>query len=280
MTKLLLVGMIGSATTLIPGLAHAQFVQDSADYLAADTVDMVFSVKPDAAGDNRKLQADLYVFNDGNDIGGATMGFSWDNPNLHMDSAFLSPEATSAFSFYSFVFDRNQLDSTNANQRFLFAGFLQSLPAMAAFPARRLWASYYFTLTNWSETDSIVIDTLMWGGGTVFKIGGIPPGGGVFSYRPYWTGRKVVLDSPPSCCVLRVGDANCAGGDEPTIADVAVLIDYLFISGILPCCIPEADVNQSGGPDPTAQDITISDVSLLQDYLFITGPSLGLADCF
>jgi len=82
-----------------------------------------------------------------------------------------------------------------------------------------------------------------------------------------------------SCCVLRTGDANCQDGDEPTISDVAVLIDFLFISGNPPCCIPEADVNQSGGANPTLEDVTISDCSYLQDYLFITGPSLGLPDC-
>ena len=67
------------------------------------------------------------------------------------------------------------------------------------------------------------------------------------------------------CCVEHVGDVNGQGGDEPTIGDVSVLIDALFITGdwtILPCPA-EADVNQSGGCNPTAADITISDISLL-----------------
>jgi len=36
--------------------------------------------------------------------------------------------------------------------------------------------------------------------------------------------------------------------------------------------LAEGDTNQSGGPDPTCDDITISDISILIDYLFITGP--------
>ena len=85
-----------------------------------------------------------------------------------------------------------------------------------------------------------------------------------------------------SCCVLRVGDANGLGGDEPTIGDVSVMIDAKFISGtctgILEC-LTEADINQTGGTAPTCDDITIGDISILIDYLFITGPSLGLPQC-
>ena len=83
------------------------------------------------------------------------------------------------------------------------------------------------------------------------------------------------------CCVGRVGDANGQGGDEPTIGDVSVIIDALFISvepGLLPC-LAEADINQTGSTNPVFSDVTIADISALIDYLFITGPSLGLPDC-
>jgi hypothetical protein len=84
-----------------------------------------------------------------------------------------------------------------------------------------------------------------------------------------------------SCCMGRVGDANGVGGDEPTIGDVSVMIDALFISNDwnLLQCLEEADINQSGGSSPTSDDITIGDISILIDYLFITGPSLGLPAC-
>jgi hypothetical protein len=83
------------------------------------------------------------------------------------------------------------------------------------------------------------------------------------------------------CCTGRVGDANGTGGDEPTIGDVSSMIDFLFISQspYAVACIPEADVNQSGGQFPERDDVTIGDISLLIDYLFITGSSLGLPNC-
>jgi predicted CxxxxCH...CXXCH cytochrome family protein len=93
--------------------------------------------------------------------------------------------------------------------------------------------------------------------------------------------NNVLSLSAGSCCVGRVGDANGQGGDEPTLSDISVLIDLLYISGdflIVPCPA-EADVNKSGGSEPTYADVTISDISMLIDYLFITGPSVGLADC-
>jgi hypothetical protein len=85
-----------------------------------------------------------------------------------------------------------------------------------------------------------------------------------------------------TCCADRVGDANGMGGDEPTIGDIAIMIDALFITGVCEGtvdCIAEADINQSGGADPVCDDITIGDIAQLIDYLFITGPSLGLPDC-
>lgn len=85
-----------------------------------------------------------------------------------------------------------------------------------------------------------------------------------------------------NCCSGHVGDANGMGGDTPTIGDVSVMIDAKFITGtctgLIPC-LAEADVNQSGGLNPTCNDITIGDISYLIDYLFITGPSLGLPTC-
>jgi uncharacterized protein (TIGR02145 family) len=84
------------------------------------------------------------------------------------------------------------------------------------------------------------------------------------------------------CCTGRVGDANGSDDDEPTIGDVSVLIDAKFITGSCDgvlSCLTEADVNQSGGADPTCDDITIGDISILIDYLFISGSSIGLTEC-
>lgn len=86
-------------------------------------------------------------------------------------------------------------------------------------------------------------------------------------------------DACEGCCHGRVGDANAIGGDEPTIGDISSIIDMLFISSVEVACLPEADVNLSGGAYPSSDDITIGDISTLIDYLFLTGPQLGLPDC-
>jgi len=60
------------------------------------------------------------------------------------------------------------------------------------------------------------------------------------------------------------------------------MIDAKFITGScegILGCLAEADINQSGGVNPTCDDITIGDIAILIDYLFITGPSLGLPPC-
>jgi len=88
-----------------------------------------------------------------------------------------------------------------------------------------------------------------------------------------------------ACCAGRVGDANGVGNpsdpDEPTIADVSAIIDFLFITRdpYVITCFDEADVNQSGGCCSNSTDVTIADVTILIDYLFITGASLGLPPC-
>jgi hypothetical protein len=84
-----------------------------------------------------------------------------------------------------------------------------------------------------------------------------------------------------TCCVGRVGDANGSGDDEPTIGDISLMIDAKFVAGDLSIivCLPEADANQSGGPDPTPEDVTIGDITMLIDYLFVTGTTLGLPNC-
>ena len=81
------------------------------------------------------------------------------------------------------------------------------------------------------------------------------------------------------CCVGRVGDANDSGDEEPTIGDITAIIDMLFITEKQVACMAEADVNQSGGYNPTAGSITIGDISMLIDYLFIHPHAFDLPEC-
>lgn len=81
----------------------------------------------------------------------------------------------------------------------------------------------------------------------------------------------------PPCCVGVVGNIDGLGGDNPTLADVSLLIDYLYINRTPIYCLHEADLNHSGGSNPTAGDISIGDVAVLIDHLYISG--LQLSDC-
>jgi len=91
----------------------------------------------------------------------------------------------------------------------------------------------------------------------------------------------LVVADEMNCCQGKVGNVNGLGGDEPTISDVSMIIDHLFISNGILWCPAEADVNQSGGPDPQqgpAGDISISDAATLIDHIFVTNQPLR--DCF
>ena len=101
-----------------------------------------------------------------------------------------------------------------------------------------------------------------------------------------------IINLALTCCDMRVGDVNCSDSicysgdatrDEPTIGDVSCLIDAVFITGNcegIIDCLPEADINQSGGFYPKCDDITIGDISILIDYLFISpSGAVTLPDC-
>ena len=75
-----------------------------------------------------------------------------------------------------------------------------------------------------------------------------------------------VLDvSPPTCCVGVAGNVDCDILQGVDIADLAALIDYLYISFSPLCCTPEANVDGDG-----AGGIDIADLSALIDYLYIS----------
>lgn len=81
----------------------------------------------------------------------------------------------------------------------------------------------------------------------------------------------------PECCVGKVGNVDGLGGEDPTLADVLALVDFLYVNHVPPTCLAEADVNQSGGSVPLRRDITIGDIARLVDHLYIS--QRPLLDC-
>jgi hypothetical protein len=74
----------------------------------------------------------------------------------------------------------------------------------------------------------------------------------------------------PDCCVGKVGNVDGLGGEDPTLADVLALVDFLYVNHVPPVCLAEADVNQSGGSIPLRRNITISDIARLVDHLYVS----------
>jgi len=143
-------------------------------------------------------------------------------------------------------------------------------------------ASLYFTYTGSGESGSNPVAVTSYTT-HVFQV--LSPFG---QYAPTPTINAGSLTY--TCCVERVGDANGEGGDDPTIGDVSLMIDALFITAseaVLltePACIEEADINLSSQNAPSHwppvwDDITIGDISALIDALFITADLSILPNC-
>lgn len=87
----------------------------------------------------------------------------------------------------------------------------------------------------------------------------------------------LIMASLMDCCQGKVGDLNGQDGDEPTLGDVMMIVDHIFVTQRPLWCAAEADVNQSGGTNPQqgpGGDITLGDVMILVDHIFLTGVPL------
>jgi|GEM_PF-2550671 len=74
-----------------------------------------------------------------------------------------------------------------------------------------------------------------------------------------------VGDACRSCCVGLRGNADCSPDGEIDISDITMIINLLYLGGRGQefCCLPEADVDDSGGyPD-------ISDITKIIRYLYL-----------
>jgi hypothetical protein len=201
-------------------------------------------------------------------------GFGWDFEGFEMDSAVWTPESALAFTFARLTWVSGNIDSTNFYDRFQVTGYGMDPSAFLVTSADI--CVFYGHVTSWEDGDTINITPNAF----VAMEFEIPDRG---TFVPNWGGDATIaaLDCPFYCCSGRVGDANGLGGDEPSLGDISVIIDVLFIGGdpVVIACLAEADIDQSGDIDPVRGNITIGDITVLVDYLFITGPSLGLPDC-
>jgi len=201
------------------------------------------------------LKLDLYCRNT-QQLHAASMGISWDNPNLILDSAVTHVP----YDTFGLGLVDGSVAQSNTNQRFQYQGFV-NYASTGIMPGRGIWASWYFHLSSWNPGDSIVFDTFQYTDGTEYLFCR-PPGTTELAYRPVWRGPLVVPFVEEG-----TGDFDGSGG-LPDIVDVMNFVDYLFQSGEGPTYSPMADLDR-------CDDIDVTDLRYLVDFMFGTGPPPG-----
>ncbi len=183
-----------------------------------DTISMIATITPNAQASLLKLKLELWVFND-EPLVAANVGFGWDNPNLNLDSAVGTTLTTTGFQIGPFFYENNDIATTNANNRFLFGGVAISPMFTANASGRRLWASYYFTLSSWVNTDVINIDTLFFNEASVYQL--VPAL--QVPIIPVWTGGLTIIDpNAPSNLILSKDSLHFStiqGGPAPAFQE-------------------------------------------------------------
>jgi len=71
------------------------------------------------------------------------------------------------------------------------------------------------------------------------------------------------------CCIEITGNVNCSEQEIPDVADIARLIDFLYLSKTPLCCPLESDCNGGGGT------IDVSDITRLIDFLYMNHDPLA-----
>gem|GEM_PF-604139 len=166
----LLVMFIVLAMASAPVMAQ----QDPNDAGNQDSIILVIEHQPDVSGIvsvDSTFTAELYFVNDMQNIVTATGGYEWDNDNVMLDSAIVTPLALTAFNMMRVVYYANNVDSSNYYQLFQFGGFRISGDGLATSTSRQHIATYHFHVNPWPNpgTDSCVIDSQEFTGGAILK---------------------------------------------------------------------------------------------------------------
>lgn len=279
MRKRLFTGAV-CAVLVMCASVQAQFQQDPLDLGVADTVDMVLSVAPDATTNQLKVQFDLWALNDSNIVAGATMGFQWENDNMQMDSARASQLVINAFTLVLTLYKNNSLATTNADHQFNIAGTRSfDSPGILPDPNRRRWASYYFTLSSWSLSDSIVLDTNTYAQSVTYLFG-LPDAS---TYKPYWTGRQVVRDTAvPSNLQLSIDTLYFTaeqGGPFPPSQTFNVTSDNAPLAFTLEEDAPWIIKSPASGTTPRTITVSLNTTAMVAglyfDSIAVVSPAAG-----
>ncbi len=159
---------------------------------AQDTIALVITKSPSALAGQDTLELELWVYND-DLVKGANVGFEWFNTNFDMVNAESTPLVQNGFDLAIGLYENSDLATTNANDRFLFAG-ARLFNGVTAGTERRLWATYTLVANSWTVNDSIALDTITYSNGTIYVFVNANTKG----YEPVWTGgdQPIVIFDP------------------------------------------------------------------------------------
>jgi hypothetical protein len=208
-------------------------------------------------------RADLYVSNDAQLLTVVAVGMTWDNPTVHLDSVILGQAARDAFDGI-YLLD-GDLETTNANQRFMFIGVSIMVPHLPTTGESHLMASYYFSDETWGAGDSCCIDTTSWEPNVYLTF--VDTTG--TEYIPRWGGPVCAwAEGFPTECWGTIGNVmlqpECDSLDQTVdIVDIQLLIDHQFLTLRPLCWWREADLDYSG-------EIDITDLQLMVDHQYLS----------
>jgi len=184
--RLMLTAVCLSVLALV-GAARAD--QSPKDQGNADSVLIRIVQSPNASTGQNLLTAEFYFLNDVQPWTNASLGFKWINPNLVMDSAFLSPVADTGFDFVQFLYRNNKIDSTNKYDVFQLTLSRLNHSGWAVHPTPGKVATFYWHVTSWTDMDQVVFDSVKVLG-TSFSVTDDVGA----EYKPTWNGPVTVYD--------------------------------------------------------------------------------------
>ncbi len=213
--------MARTALVLALAVTMMSFTAKAQDDGIVDTIALIATLTPDAQANQLKLKLELWVFND-EPLTSVGMGFSWDNTSLRLDSVVGTPLTISGFPIGPFFYEDGNLALTNANKRFLFGGVATSTLFSGSAAGRRLWASYYLTLSSWATTDVINLDTLTFNDASAYLF--VPESQTPFF--PIWAGGLTIIDPNAPVDLLLSKDSlhfnSVQGGPAPPFQEFTI----------------------------------------------------------
>lgn len=255
---------------LLLSAASVSAQQDENDEGEMDSVLVDFPVFPDVATGEDNLQMDLYFFNDVQGLGAVSMGFDWINANMTMDSAVVTTLADDSWDFFTYLYRNNILDSTNFYQEFQFGAARIQGSGLLPGASRKMVCSYYFTLSDWTVNDSIVIDTTRFSSGTYLKFNDLTN----TPYVPYWAGKRVLRDTSfvaPSNLVVSPDTlyfSGIEGGADPPSQQFDVDSDFDPLTFNLVESASWLAPTPTGGTTPQTITVSVTTLSLTEGTYF------------